>query len=226
MKITEEMMAEAAAEMNDAMLSSLPDPDDCHHEFSTKFEHKMKRVIYRADHPVQFRVMQRVASIVLIIFLGFATILAVSPTVRAAVFGWIREQYESFIAYYLEDNVSENEGPTAYYISDLPVEYIEIEISDDPDNYTAIYADNNGHFLYFCYSSTPDSSAFFLGEEGYSVEEILVRNHPADFYLSENPAQGNSIIWHDQNSNIIFFISGMMEKAELVDLAESVLPKK
>lgn len=67
MKITDEMMAEAAAEMNEAMLRSLPDPDDCHHEFSRKFKRKMKRVVYRAEHLVQFRIMQRVATIFLVI---------------------------------------------------------------------------------------------------------------------------------------------------------------
>lgn len=225
MNITERMIAEAAAEMNDAMLNSLPNPDDCRHKFSARFERKMKRVIFRVDHPVQFRIIQRVASIVLVLFIGFATILAASPTVRAAVFGWIREQYDSFVTYYLEYNSSEPENPTAYYISGLPTAYTEIEVSDDPDNYTAIYGDNNGHFIYFCYSSTPGSSAFFISEKGYIVEDVLIHNHSANFYLSEDPAQGNSIIWHDENSRIIFFISGMMGKAELVELAESVLPK-
>lgn len=147
MKITDEMMAEAAAEMNEAMLRSLPDPDDCHHEFSRRFKRKMKRVIYRADHPVQFRIMQRVATIFLVICIGFATILTFSPTVRANVVGWIREQYESFVAYYFEDNYESKADPVEYYISDLPVEYAEIAVSDNEGIHTTVYSTNDGDVL-------------------------------------------------------------------------------
>ena len=43
--ITDEMIAEAAAELNQALIDSLPDPRDCKHHFSKKFERKMKIMI-------------------------------------------------------------------------------------------------------------------------------------------------------------------------------------
>lgn len=226
MEITDEMMAEAVADMNEAMLRSLPKPEECHHEFSAKFERKMKRAIYRAEHPIQYRVMQRVASIVLVLFIGFVSILAISPTVRAAVFGWIREQYESFITYYFEDGTSANKDPTAFYISGLPAEYAEIAASNMSDIQTYVYADSTGQFLYFSYSTNPDAANYLIKEDGYSVEFVSVLNYPADFFLAEDTNQSNCIIWCDEENRIIFYISAFLEKNELIALAESVSPKK
>lgn len=225
MNITEQMIAEAAAEMNDAMLNSLPNPDDCRHKFSARFERKMRRVIFRVDHPVQFRIVQRVASIVLVLFIGFATILAASPTVRAAVFGWIREQYESFVMYYFEDGASVSKEPTEYHISKLPDGYTEIVASDIPDNQAFIYSNADGQLLYFSYSTNPDAIRYLIKEDGYAVEEVIVFNSPADFFLSEDRTQSNCIIWCNEENNVIFYISGFFERDEMIELAESVQPQ-
>ena len=228
MKITDEMMAEAAEEMNEAMLRSLPDPDDCHHEFSRKFKRKMKRVIYRADHPVQFRIMQRVATIFLVICIGFATILTFSPTVRATVLGWIREQYESFVAYYFEDGTPPSNGTTEYYISKLSSDFSELSATYDEETgvFVGIYSDSIGNNLYFTYSTIPENADFFIKRDDYEIEQVLVSGNPADFYLSIDGTESNGIIWCDDNEKVTFFISAMMGKDELLDFAESVRPKK
>lgn len=223
--ITEEMMAAAAAEMNEAMLRSLPEPEECYHEFSAKFEKKMKRVIYRADHPLQFRILQKVASIILVLFLGFATIMAISPTVRASVFGWIRDQYDSFITYFIDPDSQLANKTVVYSIDSLPPVYTLLNVSDEADNYCAVYVNEKGEFLYFCYSSTPDSSAFYANKDGYTIEHTMIHNNPADLYTSENEAQSNSIIWYCEEADLIFYIAGMLEKSDLVILTESVTEK-
>lgn len=228
MNITEQMIAEAAAEMNDAMLNSLPNPDDCRHKFSARFERKMRRVIFRVDHPVQFRIVQRVASIVLVLFIGFATILAASPTVRAAVFGWIREQYESFITYYFEDGTSPCDGPTEYYISGLTDDYAEVSVTYDAElgNFMGIYTDPNENIFFFAYSTIPENANFNVKEDGYIVKQITVCKNPADIYIAEDNTQSNCIIWCDEQNNVVFYINAMLSEYDLLLLAESVLPKE
>lgn len=227
MKITDEMMAEAAAEMNEAMLRSLPDPDDCHHEFSRKFKRKMKRVIYRADHPVQFRIMQRVATIFLVICIGFATIFTLSPTVRATVLGWIREQYESFVAYYFEDGAFVGNTAIEYYISGMPMDYTEINTSYDEETglFLGIYANSDDKLLYFSYSTIPENANFYVEDEGYQVNQVLVAGNPGDLYISEDGIKSNCVIWHETETNTIFYISAVLDREELLSLAESVLKK-
>ena len=120
--ITDEMIAQAAAELAEAINASLPAPEECHHQFSAKFERKMKRLIYRTNHPIQHRILRSAASILLVILLGFSSVLAVSVEARAAVFGWIRDQYESFYAYFFEGE-SEDDEPVSYCPGWIPDEF-------------------------------------------------------------------------------------------------------
>lgn len=220
--ITEEMMAEATAEMNEAMLRSLPKPEDCEHKFSPGFEKKMKRVIYRAEHPIQFYMIQKVASIILVLFLGFATILAISPTVRANVFGWIRAQYESFITYYFYNAEETNANFTEFYLDKLPDGYTEYMKSDLPDVKTTLYIDSNGKLLCFAYSRNAESAYFLVKEEGYCVEKIAIDNRIGDFYLATNPQDGNCLIWHESDTETILYLTGYLDKDELIALAKNV----
>ena len=50
--ITDEMLRIAAAEADQAIRESLPNPEDCDHQFSSEFERKMRHVIRRGRHPV------------------------------------------------------------------------------------------------------------------------------------------------------------------------------
>ena len=47
MKITDEMMAQAAEEVDMAILAQLPDPAECRHEFSPEFEKKTAALVGR-----------------------------------------------------------------------------------------------------------------------------------------------------------------------------------
>lgn len=220
--ITEEMMAAAAAEMNEAMLRSLPDPEDCHHTFSAKFEKKMKRVIYRADHPLQIRILQRVASVILVLFLCFATIMAISPTVRASVFGWIREQYESFIAYYFV-NESCNKNPNAeYYIDCLDTEYTLVHSSVEGNIHHQIYEDINGMCLDFTYATNYTHNIFYIELDHYEVHPVSINGRAGDLYVSNDESEKNSIIWCDVESQIMFYIAASIEPELLVSFAEKM----
>lgn len=224
--ITDEMLAKAAAEVNDAMLRSLPDECECNHQFSQWFERKMKRVIRRAKHPVMYRAVHRAACFLMIVVLSFATLLAVSPTVRAVVFDWIREQYESFVSYYFDKDTSASDVPSKYCISGLPDDYSEIYWSDEGGNVLGVYADSNGNLLYFSYSTTPENANFNIFKEGYMLKQVSVSGNSADLYISKDPTNSNCIIWCNQNRNVIFYINAMLGERALLELADSVVPLK
>ena len=93
--INDTMLRQAAAELAIAMNESLPDPKECAHQFSPKFEKKIKRLTRRTNHPIIYRSLRRVASILLVVVIGFCSVLAVSAEVRATVLGWVKEQNQS-----------------------------------------------------------------------------------------------------------------------------------
>lgn len=223
--ITEEMMASAAAEMNDAMLRSIPKPEDCQHEFSPQFERKMKRVIYRADHPFQLRILQKVASIILVLFLGFATIMAISPTVRACVFGWIREQYESFISYYFEERPSADSRNAEYYIDCIDDEFHLYQTNTRNGMHFYVYKTDDGNSLHFIYSEDHYDSIFYIKQDNYHVEPVLINGQPGEIYTSIDSTESNCIVWCDEYNHLMFYLSAYLEPEILVKYAENTIKK-
>lgn len=68
MNITEDMLRNAAAEVREAMLDSLPPQEDMNHVFSRRFERKMNRLIQKQKGGHQ--TLQRIAAVFLALLLG------------------------------------------------------------------------------------------------------------------------------------------------------------
>ena len=49
MYLTDEMLAQAAKNVGETMLASLPDPEEYYHEFLPDFEQRMERLIRRTE---------------------------------------------------------------------------------------------------------------------------------------------------------------------------------
>ena len=222
--MTDKLLAEACAELNEAMLRSLPAPEECDPRFSQSFQRKMARVTRRANHPIPYRVMQRVASFLLVLFLGFMTVLAVSPAARAAFAVWIRETYETFFVYSF---TTEAEGPTPnmeYYIPEIPDGYVEVMAHHDDYTGCRVYVNEDNASLTLMYMHG-DSSAFYVEKEGYTVKPITVAGHPGEMYLDHISDPNNGILWVDEEKQIMFVISGQLTGDELIAIAESVKVK-
>lgn len=219
--ITDEMIAEAAAELNQALIDSLPDPHECKHQFSKRFERKMEKLIHRVNHPIRYMVLNRVASILLVILIGFTMVMSFSPTARAAVIGWIRQAYESFYSYYFETDV-ENESNYRYQIDPLPEGYTELFSDLDGRTCTYVFQNDQNELLVFTYSIDSSESVFYAEREKYVIEDVVISDNKADLYLTEDNSLTNGIIWQDKESGVVFYISGRVDSEQLINLAKSV----
>ncbi len=45
---------------------------------------------------------------------------------------------------------------------------------------------------------------------------------PAEFYLPQDPAESNSLVWFDEESSTLFSISGFMNKETMVRMAKCI----
>lgn len=222
--ISDQRMMSAAEELFQAMLDSLPDENQCSATFTPQFQCKMKRLIRRVDHPVRHRVLRKVASIALVIFIGFMTILAVSPAARAAFFGWVKEQYESFTKYYYEGTVPEEPAACKYELSELPDGFEEISRSENSGDTIIYYANYKvNQLMYFAYSQQSDQVDYLVKSEAFTSSTVRVNNHSAHFYNSNDPTQANALVWEDSDTNTLFCISAFLDSASIVQIAEKVL---
>ena len=219
--ITDEMLAQAAAELADAINQSLPIPSECTHQFSSQFEKKMKRLIRKSDHPIFYRTLRTVASIVLVILIGFGSTLAVNAEAREIVFSWLKQQHENFYEYFFEGDVTPTES-RRYQTGWMPDGCEFVTSYETAGGEVYIFTDEKDTLIQFSYTSNPDDETLFIDGVGYFKEEAIINGRIGDFYIAQSNDKTNGLIWTDETETVLFFVSGNYDKETLVKIAESV----
>lgn len=67
-------LQDAARTCEKAMLETMPDLEDCPADFSPAFERRMRRMVYRADHPVRYW-LARIVPLFLVVGAAAAALL-------------------------------------------------------------------------------------------------------------------------------------------------------
>ena len=240
--ISEDMLRSAAAEAADMLNRSLPEPEDCTHVFSERFEQKMKKLTRRARHPAVYRTLQTAACVALAMIVGFCSVLTVSAKAREAFFRWVQKTFSSAHVYYAEDQVQDiYETETGGIIiideeTDRPsVETIHYELNWVPDGYTLASEDffPDGQMTVFTNAQeqtilfSSDSSGnqtLMLDQENCEVKTVNLGETAATLYLDKNPQNFSTIVWTTEDGGTLLSITGKTGEKELVQMAENILP--
>lgn len=222
--ISDERLAQAAEKAAAILNESLPDPNDCHHAFSPRFERKMKRLLRRSSHPVLYGALRYAASILLVIMIGFGSVLAVNANAREAVLGWVKRQEGNFYTFFFVGEEDHSKS-RRYSLGWIPegCEYVTTLETDGGEIY--IYTDENETLIQFTYISEPGNTTLSVDGVNYDKESVKINGCTGEVYLSPSEAETNGIIWTDEAENVLFCISGNFEKETLVKMAESVSKK-
>ena len=215
--ITDETLRAAAEEVAMAMLNNISKET---HSFSARFEKKMQRLLRRAKHPVFYQVMRYAAVIVLAVTVLFGAVFAVSPTVRAAVIGWVQSVFHEFFEYAPQETVTPD-VEYEYYLPDSFDDYSLMTTIDEQEGETYIFVDKQGNILRFTYTYSGDTG-MFVDTENNDVYKGIVGSLPADICISKNTADANVIVWQDPESKVLLVISAYADKDEMVKIAEKV----
>mgnify|MGYP005767927741 FL=1 len=216
--ISEEALRQAAAEASDCLVRSLDEAGIPAHNFSARFERKMRRLIRRTRHPAAYRALVRVACAFLAFLLGSGVFLAVNPEARAAFFGWVRTQYERLFEYNTSSQARSIEA-IKYTLDWLPNGYEEISRYVYTDYVWAIYSDGSENEIDFLYSI---GSKLYLSYDHNHVQQIMINDSPANLYISQYSAGRNDIVWSNSDGTIVFSIGGILDTDTLVRIAENV----
>lgn len=222
--ITDEMLRIAAAEANQAICDSLPRPEECDHQFSPRFERKMRRVLRRVCHPVAYKYLRRAACLLVAVTLVGASWLTVDAEARGAFFAWVRQQYENFVEYRFEGLAPDEEMTANFDPTWLPEGYKEYEVHSAEGTSIKTYRNSDGQAIHFMYSPGADATSLFVVSEQMTLEEVSVGTQEADFYRDANPQNANVLVWHSESGDILFWISASLPRDEMVKIAESIEP--
>ena len=184
------------------------------------------RWVRRWTRPVWKSALQRVAVILLVFTLSLGSLMAVSPTVRAAVVRWVTEWYEDQVIYRYSGEMFTGKMPQ-YEITALPEGYIEDESEREDDSNYVFRAYRNAELqktIYFDYAHMQQSSASaYLREEGITILPVTVNGLDGQLFLEDDWEDERSVVtWIDPDSNLQFALSAYLDEAGMIAIAESV----
>ena len=179
----------------------------------------------RRARPLWKNVVQKAAVILLVFSLSLGSLMAVSPTVRAAVVRWVTEWYETHVVYRFSGEQLSGEMPQ-YEITDLPEGYVEDERVDWPTYISIIYRkanDENAPWIYLRYVYMQQGTVNNIGTEGADIIPVTVNGIEGQLYLARNPDKSDSTItWIDPDKNIAFIVDAALDADSILHIAESV----
>lgn len=179
----------------------------------------------RRARPLWKNVAQKIAVILLVFSLSLGSLMAVSPTVRAAVVRWVTEWYETHVVYRFSGEQLSGEMPK-YEITNLPEGYVEDERVDWPTYISIIYRkanDENAPWIYLRYVYMQQGTVNNIGTEGADIIPVTVNGIEGQLYLARNPDESDSTItWIDPDKNIAFVVDAALDADSILHIAESV----
>lgn len=180
---------------------------------------------YKAKKRSGFSYVMKAAAVAcLLVVLSFGTVMAVNAEVRAAVIGWIKQQYYNFFEYSYEGAPIED-APTAYEIGWLPDGCEYVHTIEEPDGKIFIYTDEKDMLIRFSYTLPGGNSTVGIDGVDYIQEKATVNGMDAELYLAPEEGLTSGIVWKNEY-DVLFFIAGPFEADILTEMAESVVPKE
>lgn len=223
--ISEERLRQAICEAGDLLDASLPDADQCSHEFSPAFTEKMDWLLHRRKRLPVYRGLQRAACLFLAFLLGGALLLSTNAQAREAFFGWAREQVESIQRYFYQgDKVPSSD--IIHYKIDVPDGYwLDDQMQEESFVYS-FYVNETGLYLDFLYQYETENSGgeIHIVDTDATLVQTEVQGNPADLYIANDPQGSNTVIWMDKETGAIIEVTAFVSPDELLSLAESVSP--
>lgn len=221
MMVTDEMLM-AAAQAREALLSSLPAPEECRHKFSFAFERKMRRLLKKQKTRLAYQLLQRAASIFLAALIGVSTWLAVDTEARAAFFRWCKEIYETHVVYRFSGE--EPMQTAAYRPTWLPRGYQEDSVfAPIEGSGSVVYKNDNGDILTFQYMPIQQGTVAAVVPETSIFKAVEINGLHGELYLESDPTKASVLAWFDDQGNLAFSISGCLPESDIMHMAGSVL---
>lgn len=223
--LTDSVLREAAIQVRDAMLASLPNDDEIQIDITPSFERKMAPLLAKMRRRYHFQqISKRVAAVLIAALIGVTTWLAVDEDARAVALKWLRTVYEDKIVYqFFGGREVSADIKLNYEPQWLPDGYKEVERIDNP-SIRLIEYDYNGTSLYFkCFKAREGAESIFITEGyDYQEKEVEIGTLTGIFYEVSDLEESNELMWIDEDMRVAFIISAFLDEETMVQIAESV----
>lgn len=220
--ITEEMLRAAAARSSEIYVNDLENGYDpnVQHEFSPAFEKKIRKLKRKADHPMLYRTMQRVASFALVLLISGSVVITVNAEARAAFVGWVKEVYETYFVFH-HDGITDTNAETVDYMPTwIPDGYREFRVNASERRTVVIYDNEAGEIIRFSFIQDSDETDWFIDISHAGIKSATVNGNKANLLITHNSEDANAITWISDDT--AFYVTGFVDENDLIRIAESV----
>ena len=218
-------MQAAAAAWRQAMLATLPEPEDCPGEVSPEFEEKIQALQKtHARKTVRRQTMRRLVAAVLAVVIALSALVLSNPQARAAVFSWVRKVFGYRTTYVLPEE--EPLGLPVYVPQWLP-EGFEVVFSNEMEHskITAYFNPDQGYGGFsFAYEVATGEARVTADTSGgdYTQEIVSTNGMYGELFVEKNGAAGNMLIWIDEPRQVILSLQGFLSPQDMLHIAQSV----
>jgi len=224
--ISNEFIRQATEEYHDESMSTIPTENEIDHVFSDRFEENMKSVIKKNNHPQLNRILRMAASFALVILITGGSVMALSPTARAAVLGWLFGRESDAYVYRSTGTDTNEETLTTYGFAEVPEGYTLHQNFLMPNSGLVIYREEEtARLLKVFFAPNDGSGALYLIPEDATLIPIQLGDISADFYLSNIEDESSTIVWTDPENDYLVTVDGFFSQEELIDMALNLVKK-
>lgn len=218
------LLRQATEEYHEESMSAIPTENEIDHVFSDRFEENMKSVIKKNNHPQLKRVLRMAASFALVILVASGSVMALSPTARAAVMGWLFGQDGTTFSYTSMGEESESDVYYKYELAEIPEGYfLWQEIVDESQSIMLYAEEETGHLLKVTGSQNDGTGAMFLLTTTDEKSTVQIGDITADFYQSSTADSSSGLAWIDPDTDYLICLDGFFSKEELIEMAQSLV---
>ena len=186
----------------------------------------MEAVSYQRKSKPQFNTwLSKVACVFLAVLLTGSAVLTFSVEARAAFFGWVREQVETYYMYFFEGNAAVTE-PAKYELGWMPENCIFVTSYETAGGEVYIYTDERDTLIQFTYTSEPDNEKVYVDYAEYTEKQVTINGNTASLFIAPSEDNTDGIVWTDPDTNTLFFISGHFDEETFIKMAENVKEKE
>ena len=224
--ISNEFIRQATEEYHEESMSAIPTENEIDHVFSDRFEKNRNALIKKNHRPQLKHVLRLAASFALVILIAGGSVIAVSPTARAAVMGWLFGREADAYVYRSTGTDTNSNTITTYDFAEVPEGYTIWQNLLMPNSGVVIYSeDGTGRFLKIFFAPNDGSSALYLIPEDATLIPIQLGDISADFYLSNVETSSSTIVWTDPENDYLVNVDGFFSQEELMALAMNLIKK-
>lgn len=170
--------------------------------------------------PLWAKALQTAACILLAFSLTLGTVMAASPTVRAAVLNWLREISGNVIVYFTSGQTEKETLPSNWRITWLPEGWELQDASDFGWKYRE--ADGKGSLQFTCFSPG-DSQLTTNVSNADDPEEvrkaIQIQGRTADYYVTD---RRRVLVWENEAGYLLMLRGNRMNEEDFLKIAESI----